>query len=297
MHTKTRRYYFYYLLKIGVFLARLLPMKAAYSLGKLLGIASFLLIGRYRRRTLEHLRQAFPLKSEKEIRRIAINAYSNVIANYIEFIHFYKLNKDNIDSWITFHGLDKINKVLSQGKGLIGLTAHFGNWELIGPCVKIKGYEGATIARKIYFYKYDKYLKKLRSASSINVIYREESPKKILNVLKENKILGMLADQDIDNIEGVFVDFFGRPAYTPTAPARLAMTSGAPLVPCYMLRNGNKYDCFIEEPIFVEAGKDKEEAIKYYTQKWTNVLESYIKKYPEQWVWMHRRWKTKKNEV
>jgi KDO2-lipid IV(A) lauroyltransferase len=116
----------------------------------------------------------------------------------------------------------------------------------------------------------------------------------MLRILKDNQILGILADQDVDSIEGVFVDFFGKPTFTPSAPVKIAMVSGAPIVPAFMVWNGRTYDFFVDEPIYVEKteGMDKTEALKYYTQRWTKILESYIMKYPDQWVWMHRRWKT-----
>ena len=107
-------------------------------------------------------------------------------------------------------------------------------------------------------------------------------------------MLGMLADQDIDSVEGIFVNFFGRPAYTPVGPVKISMASGAPIISCYMIRkkDGN-YDFMVEDPIFVEKGDNRESSVRFYTEKWTLILESYIKKYPDQWVWMHRRWKTK----
>ena len=293
MKIKYRRYFFYYLLRVGVFLVGLLPARVTYLLGRAAGMIIYYLLGHFRRRTLENLRAAFPSKSEKEIIKIAKNAYANVIGNFAELIHIRKLKKNNIDSLLTVYGQEELDKALSRGKGVIGLTAHFGNWELIGPSMKIKGYDGISLARKLYFYKYDNLVKRLREASGTKTIDRDESPKKILRVLRDNKILGMLADQDIDNIEGVFVNFFEKPAYTPTAPVKLAMVSGAPIVPCYMIRNGFKFECFIGKPIYVKSGEDREAAVKHYTQEWTSVLESYIRKYPDQWVWMHRRWKTK----
>lgn len=298
MKIKTRRYIFYYLLRLGAFFVELLPLRAASLLGGACGRAAFYTLPYFRNLTLAQLRSAFPEKSETEVRRIARRAFSNVTANFTELMHVPGLSKIDMNSWIIPHGgegktREKIDNILSRGKGFIGLTAHFGNWELIGPYMKMKGYNGVTLARKLYFYKYDGYIRKLRTLNETETIDREASPKKILRVLRENKILGMLADQDIDSVDGVFVEFFGKPAYTPTAPVKLAMASGAPIVPSYMVRNGNKYICFIDEPIYVEAGDDKEDAVKRYTQKWTSVLESYIRKYPDQWVWMHRRWKTR----
>ncbi len=293
MRIKTRRYYIYYVARICTFLIYLLPIKFASKLADFLGKLGYNIFEKAKRETLKNLRAAFKDKSDKEIREIAKGVFSNVARNITDYISISKITKINIDSWIRPHGLEKVDKALALGRGLIALTAHFGNWEFVGVYLKAKGYEGAVIARKIYFYKYNDYLIRLRLMHDITTLYRDGSPKEALRLLRENKILGVLADQDIDSIDGVFVNFFGRQAYTPTAPVKIAMVNGTPILPCYMIRKKDKYDFIIEDPIYVEKGKREEDAVRFYTQKWTDVLESYIRRYPEQWVWMHSRWKTK----
>ena len=119
------------------------------------------------------------------------------------------------------------------------------------------------------------------------------SPKKILKILRRNEMLGILADQDMDSVDGVFVDFFGQPAYTPKAPVAIALASKAPLVPCFMIREEKGHRLIIEDPVELEEKGSREETIAFNTEKWSKIIESCIKRYPEQWVWMHRRWKTK----
>ena len=128
----------------------------------------------------------------------------------------------------------------------------------------------------------------------VNVIYRDESPRKILKVLKENRIVGIVADQDVESVEGVFVDFFGHPAYTPAGPAALARASGASLIPVLIMRENGKHSLVVEKPIELADTGDKEKDLVENTRRWSSVIESYIRKYPEQWVWLHRRWKTKR---
>ena len=297
MKIKTYRYYAYYLLIAGTLIIRLLPVKIARLLGRYFGSIGFLFGGKVKATTIKNLTTAFPEKSWREIYKAAQNVFANVSGNFAEFVHIGKLTKNNADAWVNAYGLEKLDRVFEKGKGAIVLTAHFGNWEMVGAYLRVLGYEGVTIVRKIYFDKYDKYLRGLRSVYKMSTIYRDESPKKMLYVLKKNKVLGMLADQDIDSIEGVFVNFFGRPAYTPTAPVRLAIASSAPLVPCFMLWDGNKYSFFVDDPIYIDKTKDKEEALTIYTQQWSSVLESYVRKYPDQWVWMHERWKTKPDKI
>jgi KDO2-lipid IV(A) lauroyltransferase len=127
----------------------------------------------------------------------------------------------------------------------------------------------------------------------INVISRIDYPKKILRVLKDNELVGFLSDQDIDSIDGVFVDFFGIKAYTPSAPVKFALSTGAPIIPMLIVRGRNKHTIFVEEPIRVEGEEDKKKATLLYTQRYTKILEDYIRSYPDHWVWLHRRWKTR----
>ena len=126
-----------------------------------------------------------------------------------------------------------------------------------------------------------------------SVTYRDESPKKVLRILRNGGYIGVLADQDVASIEGVFVDFFGKPAYTPAAPVKFAMKTDAALMPMFLVRNGDKYDFFVEPPVKMRMTGDLERDVLVNTAIWTGILEKYIRKYPDHWVWMHRRWKTK----
>ena len=155
-----------------------------------------------------------------------------------------------------------------------------------------RGYSANVVARPVYYDKFNEWISFLRSSMGVNVIFRTDSPKRILKLLKENKIVGLVADQDVDSIEGVFIDFFNHKAYTPSAPVKIAMATGTPIVPMVIIRNKNRHKIIVGDPIRVSRDKDNEAAVVEYTQQWSDILESYIRRYPEQWVWMHRRWKT-----
>jgi KDO2-lipid IV(A) lauroyltransferase len=245
-------------------------------------------------KTLNNLRFAFGKeKSEKELHRIAREVFANLGRNVVELINFPKITEANIDSLVQEKGLHHINKGLRRQKGIVILASHFGNWELLAAYLTLKGYRGPVIARRIYFDKYDQALRRLRASKNVEVIYRDESPKKILKVLKSGGMVGVLADQDVDSVEGVFVDFFGKLAYTPVAPASLALATEAAILPCFLIREGSKRTFVVEKPVELEITGNKERDIATNTQKWSHVLESYIRKYPSQWVWMHKRWKTR----
>ncbi len=294
MKYKYRRYYLYYLGRVAAFLVFLLPISVGSAIAAFFGRCAFFLLPKYRNATIENLESVFGNeKTPKEIRNIAVRVFENLGRNAGELINFPKLNKDNIDSFVKIEGLDMVDSSFAKGNGTIILTAHFGNWELVGLMFRIKGYPGVTIGRKIYFYKYDMWLNSLRRAHDVNVIYRDESPRKMLKVLKENKILGIVADQDVDSVEGVFINFFGKQAYTPAGPAVLAKATGASLIPTFIVREGRHHRLVMEKPVELADTGNKEADIVTNTQRWSDVVEAYIKRYPEQWVWMHRRWKTK----
>ena len=296
MRYRYRRYFLYYLGRVAASLFYLLPITACSGLAAFFGRCVFFLLPKYRNITIENLTNAFGNeKPSDEIRRIAIKVFENLGRNAGELINFPKINKRNIDRLVRIEGIDIVDRSFAEGKGTIILASHFGNWELVGLIFRIKDYPGYTIGRKIYFHKYDNWLNYLRRAQDINVIYRDDSPRKMLKVLKDNKILGIVADQDVDSVEGVFVNFFGMSAYTPVGPVVLARATGASLIPTFMIREGACHRFVIEKPIELVNTGNKETDIVTNTQKWSDVVESYIKRYPEQWVWMHKRWKTKQS--
>ena len=293
MKIKTKRYYIYYSAAVFGFVVAILPLKLGFWLGDLLAKLAYAFFKGERETALTNLRSAFPEKTDGEREKIAKGVFANLFKSWIELLSIYKLNRKNLDRWITVEGLEKTERALSKGKGFMMLAGHFGNWELIGIFFSLMGYPSNIIARRIYFDKYNSFITKVRASKKVNVIYRDESPRKILRALKNNEALGIVADQDIDSIDGVFVDFFGKPAYTSTAPVALAMASGAELIPGFLIREGNRHRLVVEDPIEIEEKPTKEETVRFNTQKWSRIAESYIRKYPEQWVWIHNRWKTK----
>lgn len=294
MKFKFRRYYLYYWGRCLAFIFYLMPVRVAAAIAARLGRIGFALAGKYRNLAIANLRFAFPEKSEAEIKRLAIKVFENLGRTAAELISFPKINKSNIDDFVRIENIGMLNDALKKGKGAIVLTAHFGNWEMLALTIKVKGYPGSVVGRRLYFHKYDRYLNYLRKVNDVNVIYRDQSPRNILKVLKAGGIMGMLADQDVDSVEGVFVDFFGKPAYTPIGPAALAMASGAALVPAFIIRGEDgKHTLMIDKPVEIADTGNREADLLTNTRRWSDVVESYIRRYPDQWVWMHRRWKTR----
>ena len=293
MKIKTRRYYIYHLLRMALFLSRFVPLRVLLCVAEFAGRIGFAVLSKYRDIAVDNLERIFPERHDENV-KIAEKVFVNFVKNGAEWIKLLSMSPDEVRNIIPeVLGREYLDRVLSRGKGALVMGFHFGNWELLGIGLRVLGYPGALVARRIYFDRYDDIITGMRSRFEARVIYRDESPKKMLAELKKGNILGIVPDQDVDSVDGVFVDFLGYPAYTPTAPVKIASAAGTSIVPVFVVRGaGNKHTMIIEKPIEVpERIKDRCE-IEKYTREWSDMLDVYVRKYPEQWVWVHKRWKT-----
>ncbi|MFA5144190.1 MAG: lysophospholipid acyltransferase family protein [Candidatus Omnitrophota bacterium] len=297
MKFKLRRYYLYYIGRAVAFVFTLIPLQTGLALASVFGTIAFHMLPRYRRLTIDNLKTVFGTeKSDTELNAIARRVFQNLGKNAVELVNLPRFDKPRMDRLVGFRNRERLDAAYAKGRGVIVLTAHFGSWELMAAALRENDCPGVTIGRRIYFKKYDDFLNQLRKSRDVEVIYRDESPRKMLKTLKRNWIVGIVADQDVDSVDGVFVDFFGAQAYTPSGPVVLARASGAALLPVFIVREGARHTIAIEEPVELVDTGNKEADLISNTQKWSNVVESYVRRYPDQWVWMHRRWKTKKRK-
>lgn len=294
MKHKSYRYILYLGLRLLQVLVSSLPRNIALFLGGWVGRVAFLVAGRERKKTLLHLTWAYGSeKNPREIRQLARRVFIHFAHVAVDVLRFPKLTREELEQLVDKgNGFAILDRVLSKGRGAILLTAHFGNWELMGAFIRFSGYPGAVIGRKIYYDKFNEILLDLRKQVTLRTIYQDAPAREFLKVLHQNGILGVLADQDVDRLDGIFVPFFGRPAYTLTAPVKMALATGAPIVPAFLVQSGNRYRFLVDEPIEVQMRASREETIQEYTARWSRVIEEKIRSYPDQWVWMHRRWKT-----
>lgn len=285
------RYLLYMLAVAMKWIVVLLPRQFVLLLGKAGGGLCFRLLPKERKRTIRHLSMVFGNSSD--LYKTAEGVFRHLGMNLFEWLQMPRLNRDKINRIVSVIGMDRIDKVLSKGKGGIILTSHFGNWEYLAAYLTLNGYKGLVVAKKIYYSGYNRLLTQLRRSVGIDLVWRNGSVKSMVSILKQNKLLGILPDQDTDKVDGIFVDFFGKPAYTPTGPVALSLATGASIIPCFIVRSGNGHHLYIEEPLELTVTSDKAETIRINTERWSNITEQYIKRYPEQWVWMHKRWNTK----
>ena len=180
---------------------------------------------------------------------------------------------------------------LAGGKGVVIVSGHVGNWELLGQMVANAGYRVTSIGKPLYDPRLTRLVHKLRTAYGMQILWRGDAglTKEMMRVFKENGILGLLIDQRT-RVQGAFVPFFGRPAHTPTAPASLALRTGAPLLVGWSHRHGHRHLVHFES-LPVEGDADREEDVVALTARLNACLEAAVREIPEQWVWLHDRWK------
>lgn len=288
---KFHRYLLYAVLRFLMALAVLLPYRAAVAIGAAIGRFAWSVLAHERSKTLDHLRLAFgaekKFKELEQIGRRMFDHYGRTMAEWVKIDHLIK----HLDEYVTAEGYEHLERALKKGRGIVIVAAHFGNWELMAGHIAMNGIPLSAIARKIYIEQYDRMLTKLRRKMNVETIYRHEHPRRLLKVLHDNRALGFVVDQAIEDVDAISVNFFGRPAWTPVAPARFARATGAALIPMFIVREGEKHRIVVEPPIELVDTRDRAADIRKNTEAWVAVQETYIRRYPHLWVWNHRRWK------
>lgn len=297
---KPYRFFLYLSARLWAGIFGLLPRPVLLMLARGLGSLSYNVISRQRNFTLTHLREAYAgQKTEAEIRVMAKQVMQNMTQTTAELLKVPSITFEKAMGFVEAgNAFEVYQSLLKEGNGLISMTAHIGSWDLLAGIFGLRGFQGAVLARRIYYEPYNQWVVGLRSRMNVRTIYRDGASREILDILAKNQIVGLLPDQDIEGIRGVFVPFFGRPAYTPVAPVRLALSSGAPIVCNFMIRQpGDRYKIVLGNVIRPKIEGSRDEAVQHYTALWMNEFEKVIRMYPEQWAWMHNRWKTKPEKV
>jgi KDO2-lipid IV(A) lauroyltransferase len=272
-----------------------LPRNTAISLAGFLGRLSYFLISPARRKTNENLKLSFGNeKTGKQLRKIAVQVFVNLGKNVVDAVRLKKMKWDDVDKITEIEGLEYFDTAYRAGKGVIGFTGHIGNFELMAAYFSLRGYKLSVIGREVYDPRLDRLLVENRESVGLKNISSFAGVKPLLRVLKKGEFLGILADQDSSRIRGIFVDFFGRPARTPVGPVLLAYKTGSPIVPMAIVRKEkNRYKIIVKPPVELACSDNQEKDITDTLQRSTDALASIIRQYPDQWLWMHDRWKSR----
>ena len=291
---RIRRFLVYYLCEMILGLLQILPEKCAYASLEFLASLAYLLIGKQRKIVLRNLATGLPEIAENQRKRIAREMYRHLSRNAVEFAKFSNIrNSGRLDEFVEIIGREHFEKIASKGKGGLALTAHLGNWELLAAKFVSEGNKVTVLARKASYEKYESLLDRLRRIAGVDAVDRDNI-REILRRLQQGHFLGILSDHDIPKLDGVFVNFLGKPAYTPTGIVTLSMKTGLPILPMFIIRkNDGHHRIIVEPPLEMIVTGNKEQDILFNTRRYTEIIEKYVRQYPEQWMWFHNRWKTK----
>ncbi|MBI5903243.1 MAG: lysophospholipid acyltransferase family protein [Deltaproteobacteria bacterium] len=283
-----------FLLKIAAFLIGRVPLRVSSFLSGVIGTLIYRIDRKHREIVLGNLDLAFGEGLGRERKEeIAARVFKNLVMTFFEFMRVPWLKRKDLDGYVEFEGLEKIGKALERKNGLILITAHFGNWELLAASLGLSGHPIDIIARELDNPSLEEFVRWARTRTGNRVVSKSRSMRRLLKSLSQNRIAGILIDQNVALSEGVFVDFFGAPACTNRGPALLASASSAPVMPIFIVRRKRAHRVLVgDEIVLVNTGDRELDAVEN-TSRFTGAVEEVVRKYPEQWFWVHRRWKTR----
>lgn len=276
-------------------LINLLPRRLALFIGESLGLTAYLCVRKERRRALTNLDRAYgaeiSFRRKKEIARSGFITFGRSIMEAMRLQRHYQ---SQIAPQIEVVGEEHFRRAYDRGKGIVGITAHIGNFELLAAYIAQSGYKCGAIGRELYDKRIDDILIANRSAMGLVNVRTDDSPMTIIRLLKSGHAIGFLIDTDSFRVSGELTDFFGRPAKTPIGPTQLGLMSGAAFIPIFCLSfPGGKYRIVCGEELVPESRERSRENVYRITSQMTKVIENLIREYPEQWIWMHNRWHTR----
>lgn len=265
-----------------------LSWRAAQRVGRAIGVLGWTLSRRDRRRALDHLALAYPDMPEPERLRLGRDCFRHLGEVLGECLHLFRSDCAFVGSVVEVQGFEIVEQVRREGRPLVLFTGHCGNWELLGAAVNCRGVEMTVVARSLDEPEQQEMLAGLRARFGTPTIERgsEGAVRQLLGTLRRGGALGMLIDQDSGKMEGVWVPFFGRPAFTPVGAAKIALKQKAAVVPVFIERLPDGKHVVRFQPA-LDLPDDPQAATALMTAR----IEEQIRRRPEQWVWMHRRWR------
>lgn len=284
----------YKLIKLIIRLTGSLPRKTLNYFSDCLGVLWFSIDKRHQKVVMENVSKAYPGKfTGPQLKIFAKENFKNFVGIIFEVFWFQGLNIDQLKEYINIRGFDNLTKAHQRGRGVIALTCHMSNFELMATALVNTDYQGFCIYRKLDFTPLDWWVNKSRQRYGVKMIALQGASKKIVGILKQKGIVASLLDQNMDWYNGVWVDFFNRPACTNKRLAALAIKTGAPVVPLFVRKAGEKYIIEFLPEIQVQVSGDQIKDIEINTQNFTLAIELIVRRCPEQYFWLHNRWKTK----
>jgi Kdo2-lipid IVA lauroyltransferase/acyltransferase len=272
----------------------LFPLEWAGVVSRFLGNLLFTFNRKHRAIALSNLKRAFGREMRyHEIEILAKKVFANLVLIIFEIGWSLRLDKNRLSKNFKIDGLENIRNAYDKGKGVLVLTAHFGNWELLSVVGAMIEHPVSMVARPLDFKPMDRFFINLRSRFGGKIIPKRRSLRAILRSLDRREMVLLLMDQNMDWYNGVFVDFMGHRACTNSGLALLALKTQAPVVPVFLIREKTGFRAeFGPEIPLIKTG-DKRKDVELNTLQYNRIIEDIVRRYPEQWFWIHQRWKTK----
>jgi KDO2-lipid IV(A) lauroyltransferase len=270
---------------------RLLPMSAVRLLGRGIGTLAYLLDVPHRRIAQQNLALGFPNRPASERRALVRNMFAHFGALLFELLKFGTLPRSQMLTAIEGDGEERVRQALAQGRGVLFFTGHFGYWEIHAMAFALRIEPISVLARPLDNPLLDAMLEEIRTSTGNRVIQRRGAVRRILKDLAAGRGVAILIDQHLHESDAVYVGFFQRPAATTSALAAMALRTGAPVIPVFALPlPRGRYRLIYERPVEPPLA-DAPDAVREFTQRCTDVLEMYVRRHPDLWLWMHRRWR------
>jgi KDO2-lipid IV(A) lauroyltransferase len=282
----------YLALRTAVALLERLPWRRALGFGAWLGALGYRPIGIRRRVVERQIAAAFPELGADAVRRIARGAYEHLGRTTIEVALLPGLGPAGVlDLFEGVDGWEHVERAMVERKGILFVTGHLGNWELAGSYVAARGVPLDAVVRRQTNPMFDRWLNETRARIGMTVVPDNEAVRRIPRSLRQGRAIALVADQGVKGLASTFVPFFGRPAKTPRGPAVFALRFDAPILFATALRQpGGKYRFYIEPVPLVRTG-DIEHDVDETVAAYTRVIEGFVRRFPEQYLWQHRRWR------
>ena len=272
-----------------------LPQNVALRVGSIVAGGAYYFSGRLRRAGDRNLRLAFPERSPDERRRLLRGCFQNLGRLLGVFSQFATANPQSLKRIIDCEGLEHIDAAQRKGKGVILFTGHVGAWELSSFALSLFDHPLSFLVRRIDNSKIETLIERARTRLGNRTIDKTSAAREMLQILQAGGTLGILVDLNTLDREGIFVDFFGVPASTTFMLAKLALRTGADVLPVFAPwdKQRQRFLLKIDGPLAIDRTGDEEEDVRRLTQSFTSIVETYVRRYPDQWLWIHRRWKTR----
>ena len=273
----------------------LLPRPIARALGIGIGVAVYHLHPRLREVGLRNLSLAFPTMAEAERRRIVRGEFVSLGRQLAEACMFPRYTRENVSDIVVYDGLENYERAMARGKGVLFLTGHLGAWELSAFAHSLQGHPLWIVMRPLDNPYLDRLVERYRTMHGNRTVSKDDFVRGLLAAMRASEAVGILMDTNMTPPQGVFVNFFGIPACTASGLARIALRTDAAVVPGFTIwdKKAGKYVLRFDPAVELVRTSDNEADIVANTALFTSIIESFIRRYPDQWLWVHRRWKTR----